>query len=285
MIRLGFIGAGKVGTALAVRLAERGYDVTAVNNRSPASARRFAEMVPGATVYNSPQEVADSADLIFLTTPDDAIAEVASRISWSPGKMVVHCSGAASLDVLEIPRQQGALVGAFHPLQTFANIDQALANLPGSYFAIEAEGKLKDILKEMAQALEGQWVELKAGDKELYHLSAVMACNYLVTLVNIAAELWRNFGRSPREAVTAMLPLLRGTVNNLSQIGLPGALTGPIARGDVGTIKKHLQALERSAPQLLSLYRELGRWTIPIGVAKGTLTSERAEELAEILRG
>jgi len=285
MKNLGFIGAGTVGTALAVRLAEKGYPVVGVYSLTAGSAQRLARMVPGCAVCRSPQEVVDRADLIFLTTPDDAIARVAAELRWAPGKMAVHCSGAASLDILEAPRSQGAMVGGFHPLQTFAGIEQAMANLPGSYFAIEAEGELKETLKEMARALGGQWVELKAGDKEIYHLAAVMACNYWITLVNIAAQLWGHFDKSPQEAITALLPLLRGALNSLANIGLPGALTGPIARGDIGTVEKHLRALERSAPQFLTLYRELGRWTIPVALAKGTLSQERAQELERILRG
>jgi len=118
----------------------------------------------------------------------------------------------------------------------------------------------------------------------LYHAAAVMACNYFVTLVKLATDLWGTFGASPEQATRALMPLLRGTLNNIENVGLPNCLTGPIARGDIGTIRKHLAALKRAAPEVLSAYRELGLHTIPVGLAKGTLDGERAEELRELLK-
>ncbi|MBA7540575.1 hypothetical protein ES705_32874 [subsurface metagenome] len=123
--------------------------------------------------------------------------------------------------------------------------------MPGSTFALEAEEPLLNILKDMATALDGHWVELKAGDKVVYHASAVIACNYLVTLVKLATDLWQTFAIPPHQATQALLPLLRGTINNIDTVGIPQCLTGPIARGDTGTIKKHLNALQKVAPALL----------------------------------
>jgi predicted short-subunit dehydrogenase-like oxidoreductase (DUF2520 family) len=163
-------------------------------------------------------------------------------------------------------------------------VAHAIDNIPGSTYAIEAEEPLLTTLKEMASALEGSWVRLGAGDKVLYHAAAVVACNYFVSLVKLATDLWQTFGVSPQQATRALLPLLRGTVNNLDNVGLPNCLTGPIARGDLGTIKGHLAALERAAPQVLSTYRELGLQTIPIALAKGKIDEERAKELTALLK-
>jgi predicted short-subunit dehydrogenase-like oxidoreductase (DUF2520 family) len=196
---------------------------------------------------------------------------------------VIHCSGAHSLDILESASKDGAQVGAFHPLQTFASVAHAIKNIPGSTFALETEGGLLETLKRMTQDLDGSWVQLKAGDKVLYHAAAVFACNYLVTLMKMATDLWQAFGVSTPEATKALLPLLRGTLNNLENIGLPNCLTGPIARGDMGTIKRHLEALEKSAPSLLPAYRELGTQTIPIALGKGKIDSARAEEMCKLL--
>ena len=283
MTRIGFIGAGTVGTALAVRLKERGYPVIAVASRSRSSADKLAASVPGCQPYDKKQAVADVAELVFITTPDDAIAQVASELKWHKGQSVVHCSGAHSLDILEPARKAGAQAGAFHPLQTFANVAHAIKNLPGSTFGLEAEGELLDTLKGMAQDLDGTWVKLGAGDKVLYHAAAVVACNYLVTLMKMATDLWQTFGVSTPEATRALLPLLRGTLNNLENVGLPNCLTGPIARGDLGTIKKHLEALDKSAPALLSAYRELGLQTIPVALGKGKIDRTRAEEMRQLL--
>ncbi len=281
MLKLGFIGAGTVGTALAVRLSQKGYPVASVSSRSQASARSLACQA-GAEVRDN-QGVADSAALIFITTPDDAITSVVSSIKWHAGQNIVHCSGADSAGVLEPAKRLGARVGVFHPLQTFASVKQAIENLPGSTFALESDEPLLGTLKEMAASLDGNWVELKAGDRVLYHAAAVIACNYLVTLVNLATDLWQTFNIPPQQATQALLPLIRGTVHNISTVGIPGCLTGPIARGDTGTIRKHLNALQERAPAVLSTYRELGLQTIPIALAKGRIDKQKAEELKSVL--
>jgi len=281
---MGFIGAGTTGTALAVRLAQHGYKVIAVSSRSLTSAEKLAGRISDCKVYNEAQEVADIAQLVFITTPDDTIAKVAAEVKWHNGQSVVHCSGAHSIDILEPAKQLEANTGCFHPLQTFASVDQAIENIPGSNFAIEAAEPLSYMLKEMALALEGDWVILKAGDKVLYHAAAVFACNYLVTLVKLATDLWQTFDVSPAQATKALMPLLRGTLSNIENVGLPNCLTGPIARGDLGTISRHLESLEKQAPQVLNIYKALGRQTIPIALAKGKIDPQRAEELKALLR-
>jgi len=283
MRTLGFIGAGTVATALALGLSSRGRRVVAVSSRSRSSAEELAQAISGCRAFGRNQAVADAAELVFVTTPDDAIAPVVSEIRWRPGQSVVHCSGASSTDILEPAREHGAQVGAFHPLQTFASVEQAMENLPGSTFAIEAVEPLLSILKDMAGDLDGHWVELKANDRVIYHAAAVIACNYLVTLVGLSTALWQTFGIPPDQATQALLPLLRGTIHNIETLGIPQCLTGPIARGDTGTIRKHLLALQRAAPALLSAYVELGLHTIPIALAKGRIEEGQAEELRAML--
>jgi predicted short-subunit dehydrogenase-like oxidoreductase (DUF2520 family) len=132
--------------------------------------------------------------------------------------------------------------------------------------------------------LNGSWVELKPGDKVLYHAAAVFACNYLVTLVKLALDLWQDFGVSSQEATRALLPLLAGTINNINNIGVPNCLTGPVARGDLGTIERHLSALEAKSPSLLITYKELGLQTVPIALAKGKVNEQKAEEMKALLK-
>ncbi len=283
MPKLGFIGAGPVGTAFAVNLSQRGYQVTGIFDVIREAAQRFASDVPGCRVYNQAQELADSADMVFITTPDDIIPRVADELSWRAGQAAVHCSGASTVHSLDHAREQGATVGSIHPCQTFAGREQAITNLPGSTFAIEADEPLKKTLTEIAQALDGDWVYLTSEDKALYHAAACIACNYFYTLVKTATDLWQNFGKSTEAATKAYIPLLQGSVNNIAHVGFPGCLTGPIARGDVKTIQRHLEALEKYAPDVLPLYKELGLRTIPIGTAKGTLSEEKASELRSLL--
>jgi len=283
MTKIGFIGAGTVGTALAVRLSQEGCPVAAVSSQNLSSAQRLAKLVTNCQACHTGQEVADIAELVFITTPDDVISQVAAEVHWHARQDIAHCSGAHSVDILEPARQLGANTGSFHPLQTFASVDQAVENLPGSTFALEAAEPLLSRLKELASILKGNWVELKPGNKVLYHAAAVFVSNYLVTLVKLALDLWQDFGVSQREATRALLPLLKGTVNNIDNVGLPDCLTGPIARGDMGTISKHLSALEVKSPPLFTTYKELGLQTIPIALAKGKIDESRAEELKALL--
>jgi predicted short-subunit dehydrogenase-like oxidoreductase (DUF2520 family) len=283
MLKTGFIGAGTTGNALAVRLSQKGWPVVAVFSRTLSSAQRLARRVRKCQVHHTAQELADVTEMVFITTPDDVIAQVCSEVEWHKGQSVLHCSGAHSVDILEPAKKLGAAVGSFHPLQTFADVDQAIANLPGSTYALEAEEPLLSTLKQLTRLLNGNWVELKPGDKVLYHAAAVFACNYLVTLVKLALDLWKDFGVSSKEATRALLPLLRGTLNNIDSIGLPACLTGPVARGDLGTIERHLRVLDARNPSLLTTYKELGLQTIPIALAKGKVDEQKAEEMTTLL--
>jgi predicted short-subunit dehydrogenase-like oxidoreductase (DUF2520 family) len=228
--------------------------------------------------------VADTAKLVFITTPDDAIARVAAEVKWYARQTVVHCSGAHSSGILELAEHYGTNTGCFHPLQTFAGIDQAIDNIPGSTFALEAQEPLLTTLKNMATDLGGEWVILQPGNKVLYHAAAVFACNYLVTLVKLATDLWQTFGIPQEQATRALMPLLRGSLNNIANVGIPNCLTVPIARGDSGTIKKHLNALENAESPLLDIYRELGLNTIPIALEKGKIDAQQAADLQNLLQ-
>jgi len=264
-------------------LSRRGYKLVAVASRTQASAVGLtARLQPPPPVCDA-QSAVDRSELVFLTTPDDLIAPVANSLVWHAGQAVVHCSGAASTDVLEAAHAAGAAVGAFHPLQTFAGVNEAIENLPGSAFAVEAEGPLLDTLEQMARDLSGTPIRLGPGDKTLYHAAAVLTSNYTVALMAAATQLWEQFGVAAPEATKALLPLLQGTVNNIRKIGLPGCLTGPIARGDLGTVEKHLQALEARAPELLGMYCELGLRAVPVAVAKGKIDPNQARALETAL--
>jgi predicted short-subunit dehydrogenase-like oxidoreductase (DUF2520 family) len=283
MMKIGFIGAGTVGTALAVLLSQKGYEFVGASRRHPARAGKADGTVSNLRLLESNQAVADAAELVFITTPDDAISSVAKEIKWKRGQSVVHCSGADTTDILEPARKAGAMAGGFHPLQTLASVKQAIENIPGSTFALEAEEPLLTTLKDTATALGGRWIILKASDKTAYHAAAVFASNYLVTLVKMSADLWQTFAVPTDQATKALLPLIRGTLNNIEKIGIPQCLTGPIARGDTGTINKHIKTLREKAPSLLSTYKELGRQTIPIALGKGKINEKQARELEDIL--
>jgi predicted short-subunit dehydrogenase-like oxidoreductase (DUF2520 family) len=275
-MKIGFIGAGRAGTALAVALSRAGYDVATVADVDVEASKGLASLLPGCTSTTDNQIVADTADLVFLTVPDDRIADVAAELAWRPDQAVVHCSGAATLDILAPAAERGASIGSFHPLQSFADLDRALASIPGTTFAIEAEGSLLATLSTMAEALGGRWIELKPDQRMLYHAAAVFAGNYPVTLISLAARLWRELGFAEDEARRALLPLIRGAVENMEAGDLAAALTGPIARGDTGTVVAHLEALGLSAPDLVPVYCELGRLTIRMAVSAGKLNEKES---------
>ena len=269
--RIGFIGAGTVGKTLAVVLSRHGYPVVAAASRSPASAQALAELVPGCVAYPSPDEVAGASDVVFITSPDDAIPRIAAGITWRPGQAVVHCSGAASLDVFDPAESQGALPGTFHPLQAFSSVDNGIESIPGTTFGIEGDPEMREYLGDMARAIGGNPIFLRAEDKALYHLSGVMMGNLLTALAATAAQLWEELGMERADGVKALVPMMRQVSINLESSGVPGAVAGPYVRGDIGTVRKHLEALHTRAPDVLPLYCELALAALPYALEKGVV--------------
>jgi predicted short-subunit dehydrogenase-like oxidoreductase (DUF2520 family) len=283
--RIGIVGAGRAGGALARALATVGWPVVAVASRTPASAARLAAALTGASAVAGPQEVADRADLVFLTVPDAAIGPVAASVAWRPSQAVVHTSGVDSLAPLAPARQAGALAGSLHPLQTFAPSPAAdpLAPFAGITCALEGDAALLPRLEAVVAALGARPLRLPAEAKPLYHAAAVVASNYLVTLLHLAAELWDAFGVDERTAISALLPLVQGAVDNVAAHGPRRALTGPIARGDVATVEKHLSAIARARPEALAPYRALALATLALARSAGSLSPEAAAALGASL--
>ena len=280
---IGFIGAGAVGGSLSVALKNAGYPVVAVASRTPASARAFAERLPDCAVHDDMQGVADCADFVFITTSDDAIAPVCESARWREGRGVAHCSGAASVEPLASAASQGAAVGAFHPLQAFSSVEEGARNIPGTTFGIEAPPELRGYLETMARDIGGNPIFLKPEDKVLYHVSGVLMGNLLAVLASVAASMWPQFGHSRSEGVRALTPMMIAAARNLSANGVPQGVAGPYPRGDVGTIRKHLEALSASAPEYLPLYCELALAGLPFAVEKGALSQERSDEIAALV--
>jgi len=279
---LGFIGAGRVGTGLAAGFARAGCEVVAVASRGSASARAFAELIPGARVC-TPQQVAERADTVFLTVPDDAIEAVASGIRWRRGGACVHCSGAAELDTLRKAAQDGALVAGFHPLHMFGDPGESPGALAGCAIALDGAEPLLGRLEALARALGARPLRLPERGRALYHAAANFSGAFVIALVQETVALWKKLGIAEADAIAALLPLLRGTADNVERLGTAGGLGSAVARGDAGTIRRHLEALSREAPDSLDLYRMLSLRTIPIALAKGTLDSKTAAELAALL--
>ena len=265
---IGFIGAGALGTTLAAALSAAGWKVDAVASRTRASASRLARLIPGCRAETSPHAVADRCRIVFITVPDDAIAQVAASIHWPEGRGVVHCCGAAGSALLASTQTYGVLYGSFHPMQTFAplptgsdsvTLTAARQRLKGITFAVEGSGWLRQTLESMASDLGSRTIEVAPEDRALYHTSAVMSCGAIVGLLRCAAALWQQMGVDQEAAFKALRPLARTTMENAATLGPDAATTGPVARGDVTTVGTHLEALAARSPDILPLYVEVTR--------------------------
>lgn len=293
---IGFIGAGAAGSALARTLAVRGARVTLVASLHGDSAAALAVAIPGVRVAATPEEVVLAAELVVLAVPDDAIAALAASLPWRTGQSVLHLSGAQPASILAPAAARGARIAALHPLMTFPRLPldtpvaTLLARLEGCSWALDcADAALAADLDALVAALGGRATRLGAADRVPYHISGVLASNYVAALLGAATQLWAGFGVAPEEALRALLPLLRATVESLERVGLPAALTGPLARGDAGTIAAHLAWLDERAdhdPSIAALrdaYAALGRLALPLAQAKGALTADAAMHLAALL--
>ena len=284
-LNIGFIGIGALGKGLALALAARGYRVRAAYSRSLASARWLADRVDHCQAVTSAQLLADVCDLVFITTPDAVIGEVAGQVRWQAGQGVVHCSGAAPAAILQGAQQQGAVAGAFHPFQTFAGLEQpeeAAERLEGVTFAVSARGWLEPFLADLARELGGRPVAIADADRPLYHASAVLGCGYLAALLHAALEPWRVMGFTERQAIDALYPLARVTLENISRHGVLASVTGPVARGDTGTVQAHLAALAERLPHLVPLYTALAAASLPLA-AGAAIDDHRLADLQQLI--
>lgn len=254
---LAFIGAGRLGRALALAAAQAGCTVTAAASRTPAAAQALCAAAGGEPCA-TPAAAARRAPVVIITVPDGAIAAVAAEIPWQPGQVALHCSGALDSTVLAPARQAGAAAGSLHPLQTLVRPEDGPRLLRGATFAVEGDPAAVAAARALVLALGGHPFELAPGAKALYHAAAVSASNYVNALAHMAERMWAAAGLPPDAALPALLPLMQGALANLAALGAAGSLTGPVARGDASTVARHLAALGGRAPDLLPAYRALG---------------------------
>ena len=284
---VGFIGAGALATTLALALSAAGWKVDAVASRSHSSAQRLAQLIPGCRAETDPQAVVNRCRLVFLTVPDDSISQVAASLYWPEDRAVVHCCGAATSDILSPAAISGALCGSFHPLQTFPSLSAsetpesyAPARFRGITFAVEGTGWVRQALELMASDLGGRTIHVSPEHRPLYHASAVMSCGALVALLRSAAALWQEMGVDSDTALHSILPLARATLDNTAPLSPEAATTGPVIRGDVDTVRLHLQALKASASQVLPLYVQLTKAMIPLSSA---FDAQKLREIQHLL--
>ncbi len=282
-LAVGVVGAGRVGAVLGAALRLAGHAVVAASAVSDASRERAELLLPGVPVLD-PQEVAGRADLLLLTVPDDALPHLVEGLvatgAVRAGQLIAHPSGRHGVGVLDVATRAGALPLALHPAMTFTGTSVDLARLAGCSFGVTSPAPLRPIAEALVVEMGGepQWVE--ESHRALYHAALANASNHLVTLVSESLDLLRSCGVA--DPAKLLGPLLGASLDNALRSG-DGALTGPVARGDAGTVAVHVRELAAVSSEALAAYVAMARLTADRALAAGILRPEAAEALLDVL--
>ncbi len=285
--KIAIIGAGAVGTTFAVALYQKGCRIVGIASRTGQSAHRCGSLVNCTLCSTDPVEVAKVANVILISTPDQVIKQVCDQIAagggFQKGDIVIHLSGALGSDILGSAKREGAYPLALHPVQTFPKGQVSIDALPGCYFSLEGDEEALKFGQRLVEQLGGKAVIIAAEAKPLYHAALCTASNYLVTITDLAVEMLGRMGIEKGEALKMIGPLTWSTVRNLEGVGLPGALTGPVSRGDLQTVQRHLEIIQRFLPEYLEIYKKLGSLTAELARRAGMLGEEEYLELKRLL--
>lgn len=286
-MRIGIIGAGKVGQALGKSLQAAGETFVGLTAGSKASAAAAAAVLK-TEAFNTNAGLVPLCDVVFLTVPDRQIGTAAESLARYfakygnralEGKTFFHCSGSMGLEELSPLAEIGAGIGSLHPLQSFANPG---VSFRGIYIALDGTDEVRKTGIKLARRLQAHAFSVPAEERKAYHAAACFASNYVVTVMSVAQELMARWTPTPADGLSALLPLFCGTANNLKNTQLAReALTGPIARGDINTIEAHLAVIP---PEIAELYKALGEKTVLIAELNGTIESSQAKAMLEVLR-
>jgi len=280
---IGIVGAGAVGTALGVALSRAGWQIHAVASRDPGRRDHFRSLVEVTRVFADPEPILDEVELIILAVPDDVVPALAGSLRMYSGQAMVHTSGALGAEVLAPAMAAGTQIGSFHPLVAFADTERAIAALHGATVAIEGDDQLAGLLADMAEAVGATAVRLAPGSKAAYHAAAVLAAGGFVALLDAIAELGRVAGLDEAGSLAIYGPLIEGTLGNARALGIRAALTGPMTRGDIGTLRAHLDTLRQQAPGVLDLYIAAAVREVALAEERGALAPEAATKMRDVL--
>ncbi|HEY4662439.1 MAG TPA: DUF2520 domain-containing protein [Candidatus Humimicrobiaceae bacterium] len=298
-IDLCVIGAGRVGVTVCYTFTLKnlsGIKVKAISSRSAESlkkAKRFLGVRAADIIFTGDNtKAAALANCVLICTPDDSIKAVCDNIfknkknNYLKDYYVFHFSGSKSLEVLDSARAAGAEIASIHPLKSFASVGEAIKSLPGTVFGITYSSiKSKKVAEFMVKNLGGETIEVENENKPLYHAAACVASNYLVTLMDYAVSIHKRIGIKPEDSLKGLISLAEGTVNNIKKMGTKKSLTGPIARGDTGTIREHMVSFRKFFPKDYSdLYKTMGIETSKIAYQNKWIDKNAAEELKKILK-
>ncbi len=280
---VGVVGAGRVGAVLAAKLAAAGHHIVAAAGESDASRDRIEALLPGVAI-DKPSAVARACDLLLLTVPDDMLGNVVSVLAASgaisEGQFVVHTSGRHGLAVLAPAAAVGARTIALHPAMTFSGTAVDLERLGGCVFGLTADAAEREVAESLVGDLDGRASWVPEEMRTLYHAGLAHGANHLVTLVTEAMELLGAAGVD--DPAGTLRPLLTAALDNALEHG-DAALTGPIVRGDVNTVRAHLAEIATSAPVSMPSYVALARATLGRAVTDGRLLPIRALKINEVL--
>jgi predicted short-subunit dehydrogenase-like oxidoreductase (DUF2520 family) len=280
---IGIVGAGAVGRALGAALQRAGWPISAVASRDAGRREAFQHLVPGARAFAEATAIVDEAELIFLCVPDDAIARLAAELRLYSGQALVHTSGVLGAEVLAPAMAAGSQAGGFHPLVAFADTERAVEAFRGAAVAIEGDEQLGALLAELAEALGAVPVRLLPGTKPAYHAAAVLAAGGFVALLDAIAQLGRVAGLEEAGSLAIYGRLIEQTLGNARALGIRSALTGPMTRGDVGTLAAHLAALRAHAPDVMDLYLAVAQREVRLAEERGALAPEAITAMRRLL--
>ncbi|MHA1180362.1 MAG: Rossmann-like and DUF2520 domain-containing protein [Alphaproteobacteria bacterium] len=286
--KVSIIGSGVLGKAIGRLLSRKRYAIHGIAAGSHASAREAAEYIGKGRAANTVAGAARGADIVFLTTPDKAIhavcSEIAEKRAFKRVSVVLHCSGAYGMELLAPARERHAHVGALHPVQSFASADVALKRMKGTFFTFDGDEAAAAVVAGIVKALGGRMLSIQPRDRALYHAALCVLSNYLVTIADLGLGMLEVCGLGREDALRAIVPLVEGTVENIAALDAPGALTGPIARGDAATVERHLEALATFPHEVRRLYCELGQHAVRVARRKGTLNTGDALHIVQMLK-
>lgn len=290
-LRVAIVGAGKVGTVLGRVLMEEGARITAVVSRSRSSARTAASFLRCSTFADALTAIPASTDIVFITTPHDAVASVAATLARLEGlefrRMgACHASGMLSAAVLEPLRERGMTVFSFHPLQTFPRSFPPRKIVPtarGIWYGADGSPKALLLAARLARALRGHVIKVPPEFRELYHASCVVASNHLTVLLSVLRKMYGSVAGKEAVSLEPFRPILEATMLNVLETSPSEALSGPVARGGVETVAKHLQAVRVSVPALLPFFTRMTLETARLASEKGSLGPERRQALEELI--
>lgn len=285
-MKIGIIGAGRVGLTMLECFRRQGYAICALYSRNTAELKAAGRQL-GVNIVDTAVKAAADSDILLLAVPDRAIVALAVQlatadVAWQ-GKFVYHFSGSQSSESLSVLAKMGAHCGSMHPLQTFPSPEAAVPKITGTYFAVDGDAKAIALADDLVRGIGGIPMLIPAEKRALYHAAACVACNYFAALMQLTKELLDSCGIG-EAAIPAIQPLVEATWQNILQHGPMAALTGPIVRGDAVTVQKHCEALKAEDAEKLLVYKALGEYTLAMARKRPDFSAENAATLAAELQ-